>query len=314
MTPPTDTRAGIGPRLRTLAELARLSNAPTIVTNSMAGLALGAAIGDTAVPWSRLPAVAGAMLALYIAGMVLNDVFDLRIDRSERPERPLPSGRFPVGWALFIGVLLLMIGVVVAALIDQRAGIAAGLLAVTIVAYDLLHARWAGAIVLMGLCRAGVYVTAALCVGAPMVADASMVPPMVPLVVCAVTLMLYTIGLSMAARREADDGAIVARRWLPWAMAVVGVAPVIIVPFFVTVALWPLALVALVVLLAWMAIAGRHLLATPPRIRNAVLVWIAGMSLFDAVVLALFGHTWGVIVAVACVAGTRRGHRVVAGT
>ena len=32
-------------------------------------------------------------MVLYAAGTALNDVFDLEIDRAERPGRPLPSGR-----------------------------------------------------------------------------------------------------------------------------------------------------------------------------------------------------------------------------
>ena len=37
-----------------------------------------------------------ATALMYSAGMVLNDVFDVEVDRVERPERPLPSGRVPV--------------------------------------------------------------------------------------------------------------------------------------------------------------------------------------------------------------------------
>ncbi|MGC9072307.1 MAG: geranylgeranylglycerol-phosphate geranylgeranyltransferase [Acidilobus sp.] len=41
--------------------------------------------------------------ALSASAMVLNDVVDLEIDRLNQPDRPLPSGRVPVGhaWALF---------------------------------------------------------------------------------------------------------------------------------------------------------------------------------------------------------------------
>ena len=36
-------------------------------------------------------------MAIYAAGIVLNDVFDYEIDRVERPGRPLPSGRVSRG-------------------------------------------------------------------------------------------------------------------------------------------------------------------------------------------------------------------------
>ncbi len=42
--------------------------------------------------WLLAPLVAASTL-LYASGVVLNDVFDLRRDARERPERPLPSRR-----------------------------------------------------------------------------------------------------------------------------------------------------------------------------------------------------------------------------
>ena len=50
--------------------------------------------------WAALGTLAAASVLLYAAGVVLNDWFDLEIDRQERPERPLPSGRIaPCGGA-----------------------------------------------------------------------------------------------------------------------------------------------------------------------------------------------------------------------
>ena len=42
-------------------------------------------------------------MVLYAAGMALNDLFDLEIDRAERPARPLPSGRVSPAFAAWIG-------------------------------------------------------------------------------------------------------------------------------------------------------------------------------------------------------------------
>ena len=43
-------------------------------------------------------------MAIYAAGIVLNDPFDLEIDRVERPGRPLPSGRVSRRFAAWLGV------------------------------------------------------------------------------------------------------------------------------------------------------------------------------------------------------------------
>ena len=45
-----------------------------------------------AAPAGTVAVVAVAMALFYTAGMILNDVADLEVDRRERPERPLPSG------------------------------------------------------------------------------------------------------------------------------------------------------------------------------------------------------------------------------
>ncbi len=48
---------------------------------------------------------------LYTAGMVLNDVYDVEIDRGERPNRPLPSGIIPYNNAWRLGWSLLAVGI-----------------------------------------------------------------------------------------------------------------------------------------------------------------------------------------------------------
>ena len=47
---------------------------------------------------------------LYLGGMVLNDVFDFKLDCEERPERPLPSGRMTVRSAAILGWFMMAVG------------------------------------------------------------------------------------------------------------------------------------------------------------------------------------------------------------
>ena len=42
-------------------------------------------------------------MAIYAAGIALNDVFDYAIDLEERPGRPLPSGRVSRRFAAWLG-------------------------------------------------------------------------------------------------------------------------------------------------------------------------------------------------------------------
>jgi 4-hydroxybenzoate polyprenyltransferase len=98
--------------------------------------------------------VVRAMLAsvlLYGAGMVWNDIADLKVDRVQRPERPLPSGDLSMVFAIVFGSVLLIGGLLVSPCRWHH-----GLIAVLILFYDFVskHAPWLGALnmgVLRGL-------------------------------------------------------------------------------------------------------------------------------------------------------------------
>ena len=66
-------------------------------------------------PFGMLPWLLLSTACLYGGGVVLNDVFDRDLDRVERPERPIPSGRVPASVAAIMGAALLVAGVVAAA-------------------------------------------------------------------------------------------------------------------------------------------------------------------------------------------------------
>ncbi len=99
-----------------------------------------------------------ASCLLYLSGMVLNDVFDAEIDASERPDRPIPSGRISWNAAAGVGWALLATGIALGWLVsylanDWRPGVIATLLAAVIVLYDGVLKRSRFAPLLMGECR-----------------------------------------------------------------------------------------------------------------------------------------------------------------
>jgi len=97
--------------LRDYLELMRLPN----VFTSMADVAMGFLfVRDlvTAADVWLLALLLGSSSLLYLAGVVLNDVFDLELDSRERPFRPLPSGRISLGAARWFGWGLLFAGAV----------------------------------------------------------------------------------------------------------------------------------------------------------------------------------------------------------
>jgi 4-hydroxybenzoate polyprenyltransferase len=177
--------------------VARVSNTPTVVSNSVAGAVLVSAAPDAAT----VAAVAAAMALFYTAGMVLNDVMDLDIDRRERPERPLPSGEISRGAAIGATVALFAIGEILLATQGWRAATAGLGLIALIVVYDAWHKGNALSPVLMAACRAMVYVIAALAI-AETVTDAVWG--------AGAMLLVYVVGLTQVAKAE---GSGIAARW-----------------------------------------------------------------------------------------------------
>ena len=266
--------------------LGRVSNLPTVWTNTLAGCALaGAAVGP-----GRLALLAVAFSLLYMGGMYLNDAFDRESDLRERPERPIPSGRIGAGPVFAIGFALLAAGVLGVAVASGgpsgggRSAVASAiLLAAVITAYDAWHKANPLSPVVMGLCRVLVYVTAALAVGGRVgaaVAGGSLV------------LLCYLIGLTYVAKQEN----LTELRHL-WPLAFLSA------PFLYA---WPallmpgLATVLYLAFLAWVACAVAGLVRPGRRdIRRAVVSLIAGISLLDALLIAGAGDpsraAWAVL-------------------
>jgi 4-hydroxybenzoate polyprenyltransferase len=132
-------------------QLIRLPNVVTAAADSLAGWLL---VGGAAAELGRwLPLVAGSMV-LYASGTALNDVFDLEVDRAERPGRPLPSGQASPRTAARLGGLGLGLGPALALLSGSPAsGIVALILAACILAYDAGLKHTAIGPLLMGSCR-----------------------------------------------------------------------------------------------------------------------------------------------------------------
>jgi 4-hydroxybenzoate polyprenyltransferase len=179
-------------------KLGRVSNAPTVASNVVAGAVLG---GGSLAPRALVPVVL-ACVALYVAGMFLNDAFDRAWDARHRPERPIPSGRVPAEQVFLAGFGLLSGGVFVLAFVRPAAfGPALGLAAL-IVVYDAWHKGNPAAPIVMGACRALVYVTAALATGGHLGW---------PVVVGAILLCAYVAALSWVARADARLGPLVGK-------------------------------------------------------------------------------------------------------
>src|SRR5690606_34178309 len=96
-----------------------------------AGVILGGVLAlESVVPGSepidRLLGAALAAMLVAAGGNSINDVFDLRIDAINRPDRPLPSGRLSIGAARGVWAICTLAGIFTAAMVSPlHLGVAA---------------------------------------------------------------------------------------------------------------------------------------------------------------------------------------------
>lgn len=90
-----------------ILRLCRISNIFTLLSDVTAAYLVASLVLEPAVAFV-VGLVSSALI--YCAGMVLNDVFDVEIDRAERPDRPIPSGKISLGFARILGFGMLLCG------------------------------------------------------------------------------------------------------------------------------------------------------------------------------------------------------------
>jgi 4-hydroxybenzoate polyprenyltransferase len=176
-------------RLGTALKLARISNLPTVWSNVLAASALAGASLSTDVA-----VIALGISLLYVGGMFLNDAFDSEIDARERPTRPIPSGEALRSHVLAIGLVALAAGALLVASLSVSVAPWVLILAAAVLIYDWSHKGNPIAPLIMGACRALVYVATAAALGASIVQS---------IVVVALVLLAYVAGLTYAAKQEA---------------------------------------------------------------------------------------------------------------
>jgi 4-hydroxybenzoate polyprenyltransferase len=100
--------------LKPYFQLARPANIVTAIADILAGMTIAQFIFEPAPnsAYWLIPATIG----LYGGGVVMNDVFDAKLDAVERPDRPIPSGKvIGTSCRYILGVGLLLLGVLAAA-------------------------------------------------------------------------------------------------------------------------------------------------------------------------------------------------------
>jgi len=283
-------------------KLGRVSNLPTVWTNTVAAIVLaGAGVSSAATP-----ALLISMTLFYLGGMYLNDAFDADIDARERPERPIPAGEIARSTVFCVGFVLLTGGLALLCLAAYQSpehtgvwpGVSGVILAGAIIFYNWHHKGNMLSPVVMGLCRLLIYVSVGFCF--------AVVLPL-PLLIGAILLFSYLIGLTYVAKQE--NLGEVKNLWpLLFLAAPVIYGGVLSSEAWPTFAYWVIFVVAIVAAL-WLV--RRRQSGDIPR---AVVTLIAGMSLLDAILISGVGEPGLALVAVLGFALTLGLQRVVSGT
>ncbi len=138
--------------LKPYLQLTRPANLVTAIADILAGMAIAQFTFSSFDP----ALLVVSTLGLYGGGVVMNDVFDAKLDSIERPERPIPSGKVTLQAATMLGMTLLFGGVLAAALFSFQSG----MIAVVVASLTVLYNRFAKHHVFfgpltMGMCRGG---------------------------------------------------------------------------------------------------------------------------------------------------------------
>jgi len=276
--------------------LARISNSPTVVSNTLAG----GALAGTLWPDGKLGLIAIVMVLFYTAGMYLNDLMDYAVDCRERPERPLPAGIVSRSAAVAVALTLFGCGSLLLWSVGPHPFLSGLVLIALIICYDRWHKSNPLSPLLMALCRLMVYITAFLTFS---------VQSLSTLLIPGSLLVLYVIGLTYIAKTENKPSmtnvSIVATLFLPTV-------------YFTARQLQQVQWVTLPLILfftIWVAYSVSFAFRSPKRqVGRTVGQLIAGISLLDALVLAASGSLLGTPLALLSFALTLYLQRYVRGT
>jgi 4-hydroxybenzoate polyprenyltransferase len=297
------------------AEITRISNLPTCWTNVLTGCAIGSIAASERLEVLPVVILSIVISMFYMAGMALNDLIDARIDRKQRPDRPIASGRIsPRAALIFITALFAIAAILLLLYFPPIAAILlllyfphciylAVLLVAMIVLYDITHKRFVCSALFMASCRALIYVISAYAVFADSTREF-----WVDTAIASSVLALYIALVTLVARSE-NKRQIDKRRWLSIAiMLLVPAAFALSLPTTI----YP-CLIA-VILLIILARAAMFALSEPPQVKQAVLTWLACICLLDSLFLAVLVGPVLALVAGLCFVVVTLSHRRIKGT
>lgn len=275
--------------LKGYLRLVRLANLPTAAADILAGIAIAGVFSngelESVVPLNILYLVFSSVF-LYAGGVVLNDVFDFKLDAIERPERPIPSGLIPLRSAAFFGAILLLIGVNLAFRVHQLSGVLALALAACIVLYDGFSKKYNFLGPLnMGVCRSFNLLLGMSVLGVVTDWWYAIIP------------LVYIFSITLISRGEVhgDNKKHIIWAGILYALVIFGVVTVIILETEQFIQTIPF--IVLFAFLVFKPLINAYQLNSPKNIKKAVIAGVLSLIVLDATLAVGFSMWWyGVLI------------------
>lgn len=280
--------------------LMRPANVVTSVADVLAGIAIAGyfIVPDTGFGWAavtgpNLPYLPVILLCistigLYSGGIIMNDVFDAKLDAVERPERPIPSGLISKNAATIFGGICFFIGIFTAGLLGRNAQYLAVAIMICCLIYNrfLKHSAIFGPIN-MGLCR-GLNLLLGVCI----------IPDQVERYwYLAIVPIVYIAAITMISRGEVHGGS---KKTLYFALGLYGLVIASVVYFaIVNEAPIPITIAFLGAFAAMIMIPLFKAIKNPigPNIGKAVKSGVIALIILNAAWAAAFG-AWPIAIAI----------------
>lgn len=189
--------------------LIRAPNLFTVPSNILSGYFATTLLGDANI--TQLLLLIFSSIFLYAAGIILNDYFDINVDRKERPNRPLASGQITKRSALLIATSSIVAGNVLSWSVSWNSFFISFCLTIVIFIYNYwLKRNRAGNPLTMGLARfLNVLLGGSSALGLVTKMDLT-------LVFIGYCLFLYTASISLLSLKEVSTGERLSNKaWIP---------------------------------------------------------------------------------------------------
>lgn len=116
--------------------LVRLPNLFTLPSNILVGMATVSSLAFTLTSFTQFLLLVTISVLLYCVGIVLNDLYDFEIDKKERPNRPLPSGKISRRSAIVLVAIFLTVALILSLQVSFSTLVISSILFSVIFGYD----------------------------------------------------------------------------------------------------------------------------------------------------------------------------------